>query len=157
MVCPRGCIITLAAFVWLFSAVYFQMSLQIHFLRGHIFTYSLVVHVLLLSIICWNNYITFFQIFCKILIHFWHHQKGVVSCGALILNWEMIHVDFCWKDGNWKWIPSVLSKYAKNTFWINVFAHDDELMTIMMMMTMMTRFKLNGVPLLSWIPCLRPH
>ena len=33
-VCPRGCIVTLVAFVWLFSTVGFQMSPQIACLRG---------------------------------------------------------------------------------------------------------------------------
>ena len=32
--CLRGCIVTLVAFVWLFSTVRFQMSLQIACLRG---------------------------------------------------------------------------------------------------------------------------
>ena len=38
IVCLRRCIITLIAFVWLFSAVHFQMSPQIASLRGRIVT-----------------------------------------------------------------------------------------------------------------------
>ena len=36
--CPRGCIVTLAAFVWLFSTVRFQMCPQMACLRGCIVT-----------------------------------------------------------------------------------------------------------------------
>ena len=38
MACMRKCITTLAAFVWLSSAVNFQMSSQMTCLRGGIFT-----------------------------------------------------------------------------------------------------------------------
>ena len=38
MACPRGCIVTLVAFVWLFSTVRFQMCSQTEYMRGCIVT-----------------------------------------------------------------------------------------------------------------------
>ena len=52
MGCPRGCIITLVAFVWLFSTVHFQMCPQIVCPRRGIVT--LVTLVWLFSTVCFQ-------------------------------------------------------------------------------------------------------
>ena len=51
--CPKGCIVTLVAFVWLFTTVYFQMSPQIACLRGS--KLALIALVWFFSIMFFSN------------------------------------------------------------------------------------------------------
>ena len=52
-ICPRGCKVTLVAFIWLFSTVFYQMCPQTVCPRGCIVT--LVAFVWLFSIVCVSN------------------------------------------------------------------------------------------------------
>ena len=50
MVCPRRCIVTLVAFVWLFSIVRFQMSPQMACLRRDIVTLAAFVRLVIVGV-----------------------------------------------------------------------------------------------------------
>ena len=90
--CLRRGKVTLVAFVWLFSAVYFKMTSQAAFHRGYILT-LVALFWFFSPIICvsqGNVYIdpTFTKVMIyNILIH--HHQVGnVVPCALPVPNWE---------------------------------------------------------------------
>ena len=90
IVCLRGCIVTLVAFVGLFSTVYFQMCPQITCPRGCMA--CLACFPILCFCYHWISYIGFASLL-KILIH---HVHLVLSlAGSLVLNWGKIVTKKC--------------------------------------------------------------
>ena len=56
IVCTRGCIVALVAFVWLFPTVYFHMNLQMAFVRGRIIALFTFVHFCDIFSLCLGDF-----------------------------------------------------------------------------------------------------
>ena len=105
MVCPRGYIITLVAFVWLFSTVRLQMCSQISYLWGCKVT--LVTFIWLFSAVCLQMssqiacqgeckvtlvaFVWFFPTVCLQMYPQMNCLRGCIAtlvCIVLVSNWE---------------------------------------------------------------------
>ena len=107
--CIRGCIITLVAFVWIFSTVHFQMCPQMARIRRCIITQVAFVW---LSLVFNSNY--FSEILHGILMLnvLFHRQQVERFCPLLllVLNWKKSIVKLL-RTRKRKWYWSILDIY----------------------------------------------
>ena len=78
--CPRGCIVTLVAFVWLFSSVHFQMCPQTACIKGCIV--ALIAFVCLFSTVC-------FQMFPQ--------STGMMRCKVALVAFVCLFSNVCFQ------------------------------------------------------------
>ena len=86
----RGCIITLVAFVWLFSSVCFQMSLQMARVSGYIHALVAFVHLFdIVSLFHWDFHICIFSAHVLISNSFFHfHSVHFVVLLQMVTSWH---------------------------------------------------------------------
>ena len=95
-VCPRRCIITQVAFVWLFSTVHFQMCPQMARIRRCIITQVAFVW---LSLVFNGNYFSEILHGIIMLKVLFHRQQVERFCPLLllVLNWKKNQLWNCWE------------------------------------------------------------
>ena len=88
--CPKGCIVTLVAFVWLFSVVHFKMTSQSAFHRGCILTFVAVVWFFsfFICVSQGNIFIDPTEVITCKILIHHHQLWIVVSCVLSVSNWE---------------------------------------------------------------------